>query len=67
MLSVHYRHPINYSDEVLNNAKSSLERLQTSYSNLKHRLESSTNLTNDDEKWLEQINEFTQSIHKGNG
>ncbi len=44
MLSVHYRHPINYSNEVLNNAKSSLERLQTSYSNLKYRLDLSTDI-----------------------
>jgi len=58
MLSVHYRHPINYSEELLNNAKSALERLQTSYQNLKHRLEASTNLVEDDQKWLDQIANF---------
>lgn len=58
MLSVHYRHPINYSEELLNNAKTALERLQTSYQNLKHRLEASTNLTEDDQKWLDQIANF---------
>ena len=34
MLSVHYRNPINYSDELLENTKSALERLKTSYQNL---------------------------------
>jgi cysteinyl-tRNA synthetase len=57
MLSVHYRHPINYSDELLESAKKGLERLKTSYFNLKHRLQSSTNLTDDDEQWLERIQE----------
>lgn len=58
MLSVHYRHPINYSEELLNNAKAALERLQTSYQNLKHRLEASTNLVEGDQKWLDQIANF---------
>jgi cysteinyl-tRNA synthetase len=57
MLSVHYRHPINYSDELLESAKKGLERLKTSYFNLKHRLQSSTNLTDDDEQWLDRIQE----------
>jgi cysteinyl-tRNA synthetase len=42
----------------LKNAKAALERLQTSYQNLKHRLEASTNLTDDDQKWLDQIANF---------
>jgi cysteinyl-tRNA synthetase len=57
MLSVHYRHPINYSEELLESAKKGLERLKTSYFNLKHRLQSSTNLTDDDDQWLERIQE----------
>lgn len=57
MLSVHYRHPINYSGELLESAKKGLERLKTSYFNLKHRLQISTNLTDDDEQWLERIQE----------
>jgi cysteinyl-tRNA synthetase len=58
MLSVHYRHPINYSVELLESTTNALERLRTSYANLKHRLQSSTNLTNDDETWLEKITAF---------
>jgi cysteinyl-tRNA synthetase len=62
MLSVHYRHPINFSEEVIESAKSGLERLRTSYLNLKHRLESSTNLTNNDEEWLKKIEGFRNSF-----
>ncbi|WP_078382576.1 cysteine--tRNA ligase [Sutcliffiella halmapala] len=64
MLSVHYRHPINYNDELLESTNNGLERLRTSYSNLKHRLESSVNLTTEteDTQWLESVatlkNEF---------
>ncbi|GGI18201.1 cysteine--tRNA ligase [Gottfriedia solisilvae] len=55
MLSVHYRHPINYSEELLQEAKNGFERIKTAYQNMKHRLESSTNLTEEDEKWLKEI------------
>lgn len=55
MLSVHYRHPINYSAESLENARAGLERIKTSYHNLKHRLQTSTNLGSDGEKWLKEI------------
>ncbi|MBE3570507.1 MAG: cysteine--tRNA ligase [Bacillales bacterium] len=58
MLSVHYRHPINYSEELLENAETSLERLKTSYQNLKHRKEASTNLTENDHEWLEKIQQL---------
>ncbi|MCA1032741.1 cysteine--tRNA ligase [Bacillus timonensis] len=55
MLSVHYRHPINYSEELLESTKNGLERLRTSFGNLKDRLRSSSNLANDNESWLEKI------------
>lgn len=38
MLSTHYRNPLNYNDEVLTQAKNSLERLDNCVVNLKHRL-----------------------------
>lgn len=56
MLSVHYRNPINYSDELLENTRAGLERIKTSYDNLKHRKASSANLTDNDAQWLEKIN-----------
>ena len=55
MLSVHYRHPINYNEELLGNAKTALDRLKTSYQNLKHRMETATNLTDNNEEWLNKI------------
>ncbi|WP_243388373.1 cysteine--tRNA ligase [Bacillus kexueae] len=57
MLSVHYRHPINYSEELLESTKNAFERLRTSYGNLKHRLSSSANLTDDNDRWLNAIDE----------
>lgn len=64
MLSVHYRHPINYSEELLESTKNGLERLKTSYFNLKHRLASSTNLTDGDEQWLNKINQCHDAFIK---
>lgn len=57
MLSVHYRHPINYSVDLLESTKNALDRLRTSYENLLHRAQSSTDLTDDNEKWLNIISE----------
>ncbi|MDQ0220533.1 cysteine--tRNA ligase [Peribacillus cavernae] len=66
MLSVHYRHPINYSEELLVNMKASLDRLKTSYQNLKHRKSSSDGLTENNQEWLQKINriheEFIQEM-----
>jgi len=33
ILSVHYRHPINYNEEILENTRKGFERLQTAYGN----------------------------------
>ncbi|WP_066390054.1 cysteine--tRNA ligase [Neobacillus mesonae] len=55
MLSVHYRNPINYSEELLESTKAAFERLITSYQNLKHRKEASTNLTDNNQQWFDQI------------
>ncbi|PLR77920.1 cysteine--tRNA ligase [Bacillus sp. V3-13] len=56
MLSVHYRHPVNYSEELLEKTKSGLERIKTSYHNLAHRKEASSELTDQNEEWLGKIN-----------
>lgn len=55
MLSVHYRNPINYSEDLLESTKAAFERLTTSYQNLLHRKEASTDLTNNNQEWLEKI------------
>ncbi|WP_102349375.1 cysteine--tRNA ligase [Bacillus sp. Marseille-P3661] len=58
MLSVHYRNPINFSQELLESAKSGLDRIRTAHENLQHRSESSTNLTENNEEWLTKIKEL---------
>ncbi len=55
MLSVHYRHPINFSQDLVDSAKNGHERIITAYDNLKHRLKSSTNLTMDDDLWMKKL------------
>lgn len=37
LLSAHYRNPINFNEEILQQAKSSVERITTAVNNLKHR------------------------------
>ncbi|MEW4309578.1 cysteine--tRNA ligase [Rossellomorea marisflavi] len=55
MLSVHYRHPINYNLELLENAKTALDRIRTSYDNLQHRKETSANLADHDQEWFGKV------------
>ncbi|WP_428910368.1 cysteine--tRNA ligase [Niallia sp. Krafla_26] len=64
MLSVHYRHPINYSAELLENTKAGLERIKTSYQNLNHRKEASTDLTENNQEWLKDIDGLRDSFIK---
>jgi len=65
MLSVHYRHPINYSDELLANAAAALDRLKTSYHNLRHRLSTATDLVNHKEEWLNKVQQqHDQFVHE---
>src|SRR5690625_250146 len=58
MLSVHYRNLINFTEELLESAKRSLERVQTAYFNLEHRKQASLNLDQDANEWLEKIQSF---------
>ncbi|GKU84925.1 cysteine--tRNA ligase [Niallia sp. NCCP-28] len=62
MLSVHYRNPINYSEEVLENTRAGLERIRTSYENLQHRLASSTDLTDTNDNWLGKVTELHEQF-----
>ncbi|WP_033542819.1 cysteine--tRNA ligase [Planococcus sp. CAU13] len=55
MLSVHYRHPINYSQQLVEDAIAGLERLRTSYANLKHRLGVTAGLGDHSDIWLSKI------------
>ncbi|MEW9502695.1 cysteine--tRNA ligase [Jeotgalibacillus marinus] len=62
MLSVHYRHPINYNLELLNAAKAGLERLRTAYDNILHRKSSSAGLTEENNKWLNDIEKIKEAF-----
>ena len=62
MLSVHYRNPINYSEEVLENTRAGLERIRTSYENLKHRSTASTDLTDTNDEWIAKITDLRKQF-----
>lgn len=64
MLSVHYRNPINFTEELLGSAKNSLERIKTAYHNLEHRKQTSMNLVDNKEEWLKKIKQFTLDFEK---
>jgi cysteinyl-tRNA synthetase len=42
LISTHYRNPLNFTDEVVENASAGFERITTSIENLKFRLETAT-------------------------
>ena len=62
MLSVHYRHPINYSQQLVEDAVAGLERLRTAHSNLKHRLGVSAGLGDHSDIWLSKIEEIKKEF-----
>lgn len=61
MLSVHYRNPINYSGELVEQAEAGLDRIRTAYANVVHRLEHSADLGDQDDMWTFQLNEQIKS------
>ncbi|WP_181351076.1 cysteine--tRNA ligase [Thalassobacillus sp. CUG 92003] len=61
MLSVQYRHPINFSDALLRGAKNSFDRIRNAYENIQHRKKTSLDLKQDTE-WLEKIQQFEQQF-----
>ncbi|WP_342574452.1 cysteine--tRNA ligase [Solibacillus sp. FSL K6-1781] len=58
MLSVHYRNPINFAQDLVEAAKNGLDRIRTSYTNVEHRLTSSASLGDNSEQWLEKIGQI---------
>lgn len=55
ILSVHYRHPVNFSEELVNQARTGLERITTAYQNIRYRLETSADLGDQSDVWLHKI------------
>ncbi|MFC4559691.1 cysteine--tRNA ligase [Virgibacillus kekensis] len=64
MLSVHYRNPINFTEELLEGAGNSLDRIRNAYLNLEHRKQSSTNMDKNTDEWLEKISQFKQRFEE---
>ncbi len=64
MLSVHYRNPINFSQELVEHAKAGLERIRTSYANLVHRLDASPELGDHADIWLHKLEEVRTQFVK---
>ncbi|ALS75488.1 cysteine--tRNA ligase [Planococcus rifietoensis] len=62
MLSVHYRHPINYSKGLVEDAKAGMERIRTAYGNVKHRLENTAGLGDHNDIWLSKIEAIKQQF-----
>ena len=50
LLSGHYRNPINFSDELMEQAKNSLQRMQNAKSTLLHLIENENGTMSDEEK-----------------
>ncbi|WP_226585822.1 cysteine--tRNA ligase [Halobacillus litoralis] len=63
MLSVQYRHPINFSDELLKGAKSSFDRIKNAYENIQHRKTTSMNLQ-EDLSWIEKVEKLKEQFIK---
>ncbi|HWI48649.1 MAG TPA: cysteine--tRNA ligase [Rummeliibacillus sp.] len=62
MLSVHYRHPINFAQDLVESAAAGLERIRTSYNNLQHRLNATANLGEKEQSWLDAIQQERQNF-----
>ena len=62
MLSVHYRHPVNFSQDLVESAANGLERIQTAYNNLRHRLKTSADLGDQKDIWNYKIDELVHSF-----
>lgn len=64
MLMAHYRSPINFSNDLLESAKNSLERLKTTVTNLQHRLRETANLGENVNVWTGKIHQYKEEFIK---
>lgn len=63
LLSAHYRNPISYSDEVIKQAESSIERIKTAYQNVTYRRQTALPGNVDPSLQIE-LNKLTQQFHE---
>ena len=66
MLSAHYRTPLNFSDDLMESAKASYDRICTCVSNLTFLLggDRAAELTDDEKKLLEESKKYRQNFEK---
>ncbi|MEZ7171993.1 cysteine--tRNA ligase [Sporosarcina sp. OR05] len=64
MLSVQYRHPVNFSQELVESAANGLERIQTAYTNLQHRLDLSADLGDQQDIWTYKVDEVVRQFEE---
>lgn len=64
MLSVHYRNPINFTEELLEGAKNSLDRIKNAYFNLEHRKQTSMNMDKNADQWLEKVTQLNEQFEE---
>ncbi len=64
MLSAHYRSPLNFSDELMEAAKNSLERILTAAENLRDRTERATvtEMTNAERELVQQSKQYVEKF-----
>ena len=62
MLTVHYRNPINFTNDLIKSAENSFNRIKTAYLNVTHRKQTSTNLGTDAAEWLQKIDEHEKQF-----
>ncbi len=62
MLSAHYRSPLNFSDRLMESAKSSLERIRNAVDNLNFRIENANTeaMSADEKEKVRELAAFTQ-------
>ncbi|MEK5036606.1 cysteine--tRNA ligase [Sporosarcina sp. FSL K6-3457] len=62
ILSVHYRHPVNFSQNLVEGAANGLERIRTAYNNLEHRLGASADLGDQQDVWMHKVDEIKRDF-----
>ncbi len=66
LATTHYRQPINYTEETLQEAAINLERVQTAYKNVEYRLADAEESLEEDDKdlseWIELEKEFIEKM-----
>ena len=62
MLSAHYRSPLNFSAELMESAKSGLERIQNAYDNLLFLIDNATVTESDDKSAIDAVNSLIKKF-----